>query len=477
MTPENVPSKWDYESDVLIVGGGTAGLPAGIKVREAGFKATVLEAGLACGGSLGMIAGAINFAGTKEQIAAGVNDSPDVLYNDLVTTCGADPEIARAYADNQIEAYEMIKAQGVETYVAGYFSPGHGSRRGGVGPPFGRGPIVVKAFVDRAKAKGVEILYSHRAQRLIINPQTGRVIGLKVDVKGETKYFKARKAVILATGGFGRNREMIAEYAPQMLEGIPKMPKTHRGDGLKMALDLGAATKDICTAVAGSWPICAETHAIANWVLDHGGIMVNIHGKRFYNEASVEGFYGRMSEAGMKQPGGLYWVIFDENINNNIGYQAGIRGRRMDHVRDVQGCKQYIENTLESLAEKIGVNAEGLKETINKYNSDIDTVGYDTVFGRKSVWGLKNEPIVKITPPFRAIKCVTAITSMKGGLKINGKGQVINNLGEVIPGLYAGGEVTGGLWTKSYLMGLMTTQSMAQGIVCGVNAAKESVLT
>ncbi len=102
MTVVEVPKKWDHESDVVIVGGGTAGLPAAIKVAEAGLKATVLETRPQCGGSLSMIVGGVVFAGMDEQKAAGIEDSPENLYHEMIDNAGADPKLSRAYADNQL---------------------------------------------------------------------------------------------------------------------------------------------------------------------------------------------------------------------------------------------------------------------------------------------------------------------------------------------------------------------------------------
>ena len=470
MSVLEVPEKWDHEADVIVVGGGTAGLPAAVVVAEAGLKATVLESRPACGGSLSMVVGGMAIAGSNEQKAAGIDDSPDIFYEDLINVCGADPEIARAYVDNQLDAYNMLKEQGL-TWPGIVPIPGH-SRVRVLGWLLGYGPKLVKALEERARDRGVEILFRHRATRLIADPQTGKVGGVKVSVKEEIKNFKAKRAVILATGGFGRNREIIAEYAPEMVNCIPKMPVGHQGDGLKMGLDVGAATKDIGIAVAGSWPVCIETHARAIWALDFGGIMVNVHGKRFHDESSKEGFYGFMTEAGMRQPGGAYWVIFDDNIMGNIGTIEGTTERNPEHVKDIEKCKKYKADTIEGLAKMTGINVRGLKETIDKYNSDIDRVGYDTVLGRKFQHG-EARSIVKLMPPYTAIKCVTSTTSMKGGLKINGRSQVINQYGEVIPGLYAGGEVTGGLHTKSYMLAVMSSGSMTQGIIAGRNAAKE----
>jgi fumarate reductase flavoprotein subunit len=462
----HIPDNWDYEADVIVVGGGTAGLPAAVVAAEAGLKVIVLESRPACGGSLNMVVGCFAIAGSDEQKEQGIEDSPEIFYQDMVNICGVEPEMAKAFTDNQLDAYWMLKEQGIEFPGVLPF-PCH-SRIRGLGWLYRIGPKMVKALENRARERGVEILFRHRATRLITEPQTGRVYGLRVNVNDETKNFKAKRAVILATGGFGRNRELIAEYCPEMVDGTPMMPVSHLGDGLKMGLSVGAATKDIGIAVAPAWPVCIETHLNVIAALRWGGIMVNISGKRFHEESCSEGFYGPMTGAGMKQPGGAYWVVYDERILNDVRANED-----QGHITAVEKSIIHKANTIEELANIAGMDTEGLKETVDKYNSDIDSEGCDTVFGRKFQWG-PARTLVKIeTTPFSAIKCVTAITSMKGGLKINARSQVVNQYGEVIPGLYAAGEVAGGLHTKTYLLGVMTAGSMTLGIIAGRNAIKE----
>ena len=316
MAVVEVPEKWDHEADVVVVGGGTAGLPAGIVVAEAGLKATVLETRASCGGSFKMVAGGFAAAGSDEQKEQGIDDSPDILYEDLLNYSGADPEIARAYVDNHLDAYRMLKDEGIN-FPRLNALPCHSRVRSL--SVSGLGPKMVQAVEKRARDRGVEILFKHRATRLITGPETGRVLGLKVKVGEETKNFKAKRAVILASGGFGRNREIIAEYAPYMVNCIPMMPPSHLGDGLKMAMAKGAATKDMGISVEPAWPVCVETHSNAVWVLNWGGIMVNVNGKRFHNESQAEGFYGPMTGAGMKQPGSVYWTVYDEKIKEDRG--------------------------------------------------------------------------------------------------------------------------------------------------------------
>ena len=463
----NNQKHWDHEADVIVIGGGTAGLPAAIIAAQEGAKTTLLESRTTLGGSFKMVVGGLAIAGCDEQKEQGIDDSPELYYQDMINICGTAPDIARSFVDNQLEAYRLLKDKGVK-FPGLTHLPGHSKPRA-LGWLYGFGPVMVKALEEKARDTGVNILTKHRAIRLITDPASGRVIGVKVQVDDSLKNFKAKRGIVIASGGFGHNTEIIGEYAPEMVNCLPMMPPSHLGDGLKMAMALGAATKDMGIAVAPAWPICVETHrnvmAIPRW----GGIAVNVNGKRFHEESCSEGFYGPLTGAGLKQPGNVYWMVYDENIMNNF-YKNEDKG----HTADMDKAKKNKADTLEELAKISGVDVKGFIETVNKYNADIEKGGYDTAFGRKHQWGVLR-PLVKIDkPPFYSVKCRTALTSMKGGLKINGNCQVLNQYGEVIPSLYAGGEVAGGLHTKTYLLGVMTAAALTQGVISGRNASKET---
>jgi len=234
MSTNEIPAKWDHESDVVIIGGGTAGLPAATIIQQAGQKATILEWRPQCGGSLGMIVGAIAFAGTDEQKAAGIEDSSELLAKDLEYV-GAVPEIAKAVSEAQIEAYQIFKQEGFK-WPGIVTLPGHSATRG-MGWMLNYGPAVVKCLEEAARKAGAEILFRHKAVRLIQDPATNRVIGVVAEDGGKKLNFKAKRAVIISSGGFGRNKGMIREYAPYMVNCVAKMPISHTGEGLRMALE------------------------------------------------------------------------------------------------------------------------------------------------------------------------------------------------------------------------------------------------
>ncbi len=405
---------------------------------------------------------------------AGIKDNPEMLAKDMVAV-GAVPEIAKAVSEAQLEAYDIFKSEGFK-WPGIVALPGHSATRG-MGWMLNYGPEVVKCLENKARKVGAEILFRHKAIRLIQDPATRRVIGVEVNANGKTLNFKAKRAVIITTGGFGRNKEMIHEYAPYMVNCVPKMPISHTGEGLRMALELGAATKDIGVSVAGSWPVCAETHSRVIWALDWGGIMINVNGKRFFKESSEEGFYGRMTEAGMRQPGGYYWVVFDQWVFDHVGTSQvkGTIERNMAHFRDIDNCVKVKADTPEELAKKAGFDVAGFKATMARYNGDIEKYGYDTEYERRYQFGMERK-VQKLNPLYYAVKAVTSLTSFKGGVKVDPDCHVIDNYGEFIPGLYAAGEVAGGLWAKSYMLAVMTSGSMAQGILAAKSAIKETAI-
>jgi fumarate reductase flavoprotein subunit len=462
MTKASVPDKWDHETDVLIVGAGTAGIPAGLAALEAGAKATVLELTTMTGGSGNLILAGAAFAGTEWQKKAGIEDSPQLLYKDGVEIAEGMPEIWRVYADNQIDTFNWLMSIGAPPERDELMMPpGHRVTR----LHFYVGAEAMQKIEQEAKRKNLEILFNHRALRTITDPKTGRVLGLKVKVKDKLLNFKAKRAVIIATGGFGRNREMLKEYGQRFIDCVPLMAPGHLGDGLKMGLDLGAATKDIGHSVVASLPACTETKADrATTAIFMGGILVNVHGKRFYDESCPKGYYGNLTDAAMDEPEGLFWIVYDSKT------------RSIPIVGDVIGkCKEFKADTFEELAKISGTNVKGLTETVAKYNEDIESEGYDTVLGRKHLVSVHGEPIPLDTPPYYAVKCTTSITSFKGGLKVNTRCQVQTNYDEVIPGLYAVGEVAGGLFGKGiYLGGTMWPAAMTFGRLTGRSAAFDS---
>lgn len=458
----SMPKKWDHETDVLIIGAGTAGLAAAIEARKAGARTTVLEQMPSCAGSLSVCAGNINFAGSEFQQSQGVQDSPDEYYKDGLSSCKGAPALWRKFVDNHLDTYKMLIELGCKP-IALWMLPGHSKKRAHYFS--GMGPSILKSLEKGARERNAEILFNHKAVRLIVDPGKKRVVGTRAESKGEIKNFKAGKAVIIASGGFGNNPKMVEEfkglqYAKRCL---PTM-RGHTGEGIKMAMAIGVATSHIGTAAMPSIPMDANTKNPDAITLHHtlcGAIFVNSEGKRYVNECLQ--IFPYLGEAAFAQPGDYVFNVYDSAIRNQI------------ELVDWSIFKEYQDSTIEGLAKQLNIDEKALADTIKEYNDDIEKNGYDTKFGKKLLLGHVNAPPVKIEkPPFYGIKLMNCFTSFKGGLKINTETQALDQYGNVVPGLYAAGEGTGGLFGEGfYICGTMICESMTFGRISGMNAAAE----
>jgi len=431
-----MPKEWDLESDVLIIGAGTAGLAAAIEARKAGASAY-----------------------QREQ---GIEDKPDNYYEDGVKVCHGEPAMWRVFADNHLKTYEMITGLGYKP-IAVWRLPGHSAQRSHYFE--GGGPELLRLLEHGASAQGTKILFSHKVTRLIVDLERKRVVGVKAEKDRKALNFKARKAVIIASGGFGNNPKMVEEfkgleYAKRCL---PTM-RGHTGEGIKMAMAVGVATSHIGTAAMPSIPMDANTKNPAAITLHHtlcGAIFVNSAGERYVNECLQ--IFPYLGEASFAQSGDYVFNVYDSKI------------REMIELVDWDIFKEYQDDTIEGLAKQLGIEPKALVEGVKEYNDDIDKNGYDTKFGKKLLLAHINAPPVKVEkPPFYGLKLMQCFTSYKGGLKINEKAQAIDQYGEVVPGLYVAGEGAGGLFGEgSYICGTMICMSLTFGRIAGISAAAE----
>jgi len=453
----SVPNQWFQESDVIVVGAGTAGLPAAIVAADAGAKVVVLESMPFCASSLAMVQVGPAFAGTDAQKAEGIEDSPELFYRDGMEKAKGQPEMWRLFADDQLNTYYWGKKLGLK-FGDLFAVPMHSAKRGF----FIDAAEWLRILEQKALEKGVEILFLHRAMRLIVDFSGGRIIGVKVKVEGNIINFKANRAVILASGGFGRNRDMVMEYGPDYIDCAPIMPAGHMGDGLRMAMDVGADTRGIGIAVFPSFQVDAKTHTgNLGFIAYMGGIFVNNNGKRFYDESTRGSWHGNLSKAAMAQPDGESWIIYNEKIKQNV-------------IPSKFGNAQPEKaETIDSLAQQAGIDEKGLQTTVERYNKDIDEYGFDTEFDRRTLIAQEGAPVKIDEPPYYAIKSKTSTTSFKGGLRVNTLLQVVNKYEEPIRGLYACGEIVGGLWGPggTYLPCTGVSSSMTFGRIAGRNAA------
>ena len=457
-----LPGEWDVESDIIIIGGGTAGFCAAIEARKAGSGVVVLEQAPTPNGSLSVCAGNINFAGSPYQKERFIEDSPDNYYKDGLEGCKGDPAMWRKFMDNHLDTYDLIVGLGYKP-IDIWLLPGHNITRSHYFE--GGGPQLLKLLEKGAKENGADIRFKHRAVQLYVDMTNKRVVGVKAESGGKTVNFKANKAVIIASGGFGNNPKMVTEFRGEEYAKrcLPTM-KGHTGEGIKMAMSIGVATSHIGTAAMPSIPMDAVTKIPDAITLHHtlcGSIFVNMQGKRYVDECLQ--IFPYLGEASFAQEGEYVFTIYDSVI------------RDMIHLINWDIFKEFQDDTIEGLATQLGIEPADLVAGIKEYNDDIDQNGYDTKFGKKLLLGPHKIPPVKVEkPPFYGIKLMDCFTSYKGGLKTNTESQALDYNGNVVPGLYIAGECQGGLFAEgSYLCGTMICYSMTFGRIAGINAAAE----
>ena len=487
------------EFDVIVVGKGNAAMCAALSAHDQGAKVAILEAAPEeeGGGNSRFAGGVMRFAYetvedllkitdiTEEEIANtdfGTNTREeflDKIYQ--LTAYRTDPDLSEYLVNESLPAMIWLRSKGVK------FVPNWGRQSAVVDGKrrfFGNMPIeahgggagLVEYLNKAVKAAGIPVMFETRAIRLIYDGAT--VGGVQVRQKGKSFDMKA-KAVVLACGGFEANPEMRARYLGPGWE-LAKVRGTrfNVGDGLKMALDIGAAPY-------GNWSGCHATGwdryapefgdvNVGDQFQKHSyifGLLINSEGKRFVDEGyDFHSFtYAKYGGEVLKQPGQFAWQVFDSKVTKLLRSEY-----RIKFVTKVSA------NTLEELATKLeGVNPEGFLKTVREYNAAVKqdvpfnhvikdgkcTVGIDPP---KSNWAQALD-----TPPYDAYATTCGITFTFGGLRIDkDSGQVLDSNQLPIPGLYCAGEMVGGLFYFNYASGTGLVSGAVFGKLAGASAGK-----
>ncbi|HHW18209.1 MAG TPA: flavocytochrome c [Firmicutes bacterium] len=439
-------------ADVVVIGGGGAGLAAAVTAADKGAKVILLEKMPMLGGNTLRAQTGMNAAGTKYQAAQGINDTPEIHYQDTMKGGKEknDPELVRTLAEKASDAVEWLNSLGANLtrvmLLGGATNPRtHAPAEGGYA-----GPIMINVLQKAAKDKGVQIYTDTKATQILVD-KNNRVTGVKaVGKDGKELQFRA-KAVIIATGGFGANPEMVEQYNPKLKGFDTTNHPGATGDGIKMATAIGAAVRDMEYIQTHPTVVPKKGILIAEGMRGAGAILVNHNGERFIDELQTRDV---VSEAILSQKGKTAFLIFDQAIRD----ESKLVEEEAQKNSLVSGA------TLDELAQKIGVPADKLKDTISKYNSYVQS-GKDPDCGRTKL-AKKIE-----TAPFYAVEVTPAIHHTMGGLVINTKAQVLGQDNKPIPGLYAAGEVTGGVHGANRLGGNALTDIIVFGRIAGEEAA------
>jgi flavocytochrome c len=448
--------------DLIILGGGLAGMCAAVEAGEAGAHVLLLEKQDELGGSTVLSSGYMAFAGTDMQEKAGIVDSTKSLLDDMIEVGGGvnDQTLVDAYGQHQLETYTWLVEHGVEFRTLEAVS-GHSVPRGHIIDPH---QAIQSLYLRVKQLTNVTILFNAPAKRLLKN-DNGRIDRVLYEVEGEEHSAQASKGVIIASGGFAKSEELLGQFAPQLKGALRIGGRGNHGDGIRMACEHGAWLKDLpyLNGTYGFHPTAAGPVKSQGLAFYKGAIMVNQFGKRFVNESIS---YKLLGKAAFEQPDQVSFQVWDQTVM--------VKSVHDDPLYDLELLKRrrllYQADTLEDLADCIDVPLEVLEETISRYNQGVED-GEDPDFGRKSLTHNYGKPTPIEKAPFYAFESTVAMLATYAGVSVNPSSQVVNPYGETIPGLYAAGEVTGGFHGAGY----MTGSSLGKCVVFGRIAVREAL--
>lgn len=452
-------------ADVVVVGGGAAGYFAAVEAAAAGGQCLLLEKQADTGGSTALSGGLIALSGTREQAADDVDDSPELLLEDLWDISGhhADRALLQSYVDEQPSVYAWltdhdlplsrpVRSAGQSVPRSHHTDPGR----------------LLSALAAEAGRAGVRVVTGARVTRLLRGAD-GAVVGCRVQREGHDKAedVMARRGVVLATGGFAHAGDLLDVFAPRQRAALPIGGAGSTGDGLRMAWAMGADVRDM-GFIKGTF----GTHATATTTEDHkilltfykGSIIVNTAGRRFIDESIS---YKDIGDACLEQPHKLGVQVFDARIAEQC--DNGIP------LFDTREALRYgllvASDDLGELACRAGVDPDGLKDTVQRYNADVLERGADAALGRTALCHGIGELLPIQAPPFYAYPSTTTLLGTYCGLRTTASSEVLDVWGDRIPGLYAAGEVTGGFHGAAYMTGSALGKAAVFGRIAGRAAA------
>ena len=450
--------------DVVVIGAGGAGFSAAITAKNAGANVVLLEKMPAVGGN-SLISGAeMNVAKNWVQPKLGINDDSPELHAQDTFKGGdgkGDMKVINVMTHQALDAAKWCRDYlGVRFEDDNLFFFGGHSRKRALIPVGHTGTEFIAKFQAKADELGIPVITNMKAEELIKN-KDGRVVGVKATMDGSEYTFNAKGGVVLATGGFGANPEMVKKYNPKIDERFKTTdaPGT-TGEALYMAERAGAQLVNM--GYIQTYPICDPISGAIELIADarfDGAIMLNQEGKRFVEELQRRDV---LSEAILNQTGQYCWVLWNDNIGK-------ISNTVKAHANEYEAfTKQGVMTTcddLKCIADFTKIPFDQLQKTVKRV-SDMAGKGNDKDFNHRA--GLMDMQQGK----YYVIKAVPSTHHTMGGVRINEKAEALTAEGKVIPGLWAAGEVTGVTHGTNRLGGNAYTDIIVFGRIAGEAAAK-----
>lgn len=449
---------FDQEVDVVIAGAGGAGMAAALMLQEQGADFVVFESEASCIPSTFLSGGGITLC--EIDMAPGTADE---LYEDLMATSDYEcqEDLVRAYVDNASAVYEKLLEWGLEFGTTAQAA--HMSQPWMLGT-VGEGRGVMNPIYSTFEERGGQVLTSHRVTRLVMDGR--KVVGVVVETPEGPKTVAARKGVLLATGDFSRNVDLIKNFGAKNYDAIiPVSGQGSRGDGLLMGMYAGAG---ICFMRDGIYPTAPVGHTTGfpGWMFTVSGTTCyDMGGRRFYNESDS---YVDVLIRALEQGTDLFFQAYDTSHRDAMMelYESGVTTSYNPNETE------YVGETIEELGEAIAADypefdVAAFVDEVARYNGFVHA-GVDEDFGAISAPDAK--PAIE-TGPFYAQAFNVGTDHFANGLTMDAEGRVLNVYGEPIEGLYAAGTVAGGLSCHSYMSGSMVGRALIQGYIAAKTLA------
>lgn len=488
------------DADVVVVGAGGAGMTAAITAAAEGKSVVILESQSMVGGNSVRATGGMNAGKTvyqdenefgesagvektlktaaekyadnetitalaktvSEQWAAyqanptGYFDSVELM--ELDTMIGGkginDPELVETLCANSADAIDWLDEHGITLHNVSSFGGASVKRIhrpvNAEGKTVSVGSYMIPLLEENCEKAGVKMMLDTTATE-ILTDANGAAVGVKATgASGETVTVNA-KAVVLATGGFGANLDMVVKYKPELKGFMTTNAPGIQGQGIEMAEAIGAATVDM-DQIQIHPTVEANTAAlITEGLRGDGAVLINEEGQRFIDEVGTRDV---VSAAEIAQTGSYSWLVVDQAMADASSVIQGY----------IKKGYTVTGSTYEELGKAMGVDAAAFAETMEKWNGYVEAKN-DPDFGRTSFANPLN------TAPYYAVKVTAGVHHTMGGLKINANTEVLNEKGEVIPGLFAAGEVTGGVHGANRLGGNAVADFTVFGRIAGAAAS------
>ncbi len=443
----------DATCDIVVVGAGGAGLSAAVAAAEAGnLKIIVLEKQGIIGGNTNYSTGGINAAETHQQKSLGIEDSKQLFYDDTMRGGKNEniPSLVWNFVDHAPATISWLSGLGADLTDVGLMGGSSVKRthrpKGGAAI----GPHLMKVLKEAAAHQNIDIRTSNKVCGLLAT--NGTVTGVRVQNADGSPYTLKAKAVIIATGGFGANLEMVTRLQPNFRGFATLNHPGATGDAFDWVSPLGGATIQMANIQIHPTAEATNHILISEAVRGNGAILVNKAGERFCNEMDTRDV---VSAAILSQPSGEVFLFFDEGVRKSLASIETYANQQL----------LIMGNSIDELASLTGMPAENLTKSLTRYNAQLKAGAHDD-FSRNATGMTALE-----TAPFYAVRVKPAIHHTMGGLSVNTETQVLTTDGKPIPGLFAAGEVTGGLHGANRLGGNGVADIVVNGRLAGLAAA------